>query len=141
MRLLALSATLLLMLGTSIGHARPHQYRIDIFSADSWARYYERIGLGTVLQGPIPRDDWQALAAHCEFLEDGTGHTWIPLGYSIERGYKLCFRTSPFSLQEAHVLCARLLMHVLANDGDQIVCGGRLAGRDYERLNPYLRHR
>jgi hypothetical protein len=115
------------------------QYRIDARSADSWAHYYQRIGLGTVHQGPLSAADWQALTAHCEGLEDITGHIWIPLGYSIQRGYKLCFRPGPFLRAEAKVFCARLLMEVREQTDHLIVCERVWDGIREEDVNPFLR--
>lgn len=113
------------------------QYVIETRSPDSWAHYYQRIGLGTVHRGPHSREDWTALTTHCDFLEDVTGHPWIPLGYSIEKGYKLCFRTGPFTAQEAKVFCARLVMEVRQNTAQAIVCEKEKDNLLSPRENPY----
>ena len=45
------------------------------------------------------------------------------LGYSYELGYKLCYRTGPFSASDALVLCQRLEMVVKENTPRLILCG------------------
>lgn len=97
-------------------------YRIDARSADSWAHYYTLIGLGNVDRGPHLEVDREALTAHCATLEDLTEHAWIPLGYSIQLGYKLCYRIGPFTWAEARVMCARLRMRVKELTDRAIVC-------------------
>jgi len=135
-RTVALPVLLLLAL-----HAAPltakEQYRIDTRSPDSWSRYYQLIGLGSVQQAPLSEDDRVALAAHCDFLDDVTGHDWIPLGYSLERGYMLCYRAGPFSAAEAKLFCDRLVMTVQENSEGAIVCETARDDHAYLRRNPY----
>lgn len=116
--------------GGAAGRAAPdgRRYRIDPFSADSWAHYYALIGLGDVDRGPLVEVDREALVTHCATLEDITDLTWIPLGYSIQHGYKLCYRTGPFTWAEARVMCARLKMRVQKLTDAVIVCTRRRAG-------------
>jgi len=113
------------------------QYRIETRSPDSWARYYQLIGLGTVRQEPLSDSDLSALAAHCDFLDQVTGHDWIPLGYSLERGYMLCYRSGPFSAAEATVFCDRLVMTVRENSSGTIVCETLRDDHAHLRRNPY----
>lgn len=112
------------------GRAAPGgtHYRIEAHSADSWAHYYRLIGLGDVDRGPLMDVDREALVTHCAALEDITHHSWIPLGYSIQLGYKLCYRTGPFTWAEARVMCARLEMRVRKLTDAAIVCTRRRAG-------------
>jgi hypothetical protein len=136
MRSLALAAALLLLAAPLAARER---YRIETHSPQSWARYYQRIGLGHVHLGPFPEDATRALHAHCDFLDEATGHDWIPLGYSLDKGYMLCYRSGPFSAAEAGVFCARLIMAVLQNAPELIECGREQDGLDDRALNPYLR--
>jgi hypothetical protein len=122
----------------------PPRYEIQLHSAESWARYYTRIGLGTVLplaQYPQYGED---VRDHCDFLTSVTKRSWIPLGMSKERGYRLCYETGPFTEREARVMCNRLVMRVQANGGDKVVCEADPANpppsqeqlnREYERLS------
>ena len=139
MRSLALCAAALLLLAGAPLQAK-EQYRIETRSPQSWAHYYQLIGLGTVHQEPLPEDARAALSAHCDFLDGATGHDWIPLGYSVEKGYMLCYRNGPFSAAEARVFCARLVMYVLSNSAEAIVCERQQDNLDYRSLNPYLRN-
>jgi len=113
------------------------RYRIETRSPNSWARYYQLIGLGRVRQAPLSAGDLQALAAHCDFLDAATGHDWIPLGYSLERGYKLCYRPGPFSAEEAKIFCDRLVMEVRENSSGAIVCETPRDDHPYLRRNPF----
>ena len=113
------------------------QYRIETRSPDSWAHYYQLIGLGTVHQRPLSEAEQAALAAHCDFLDQATGHDWIALGYSVERGYKLCYRSGPFSAAEATVFCDRLVMTVRENSSGTIVCETLRNDHAHLRRNPY----
>lgn len=117
-------------------HAAPEQYRIHVRSPDSWADYYELIGLGNVRRTRLDTTAWSELTEHCTLLLELTGHVWLPLGYSVQRGFKLCYRTGPFTAKEAAVFCARLVMDVARRVPDQIVCE-REHPLDYRQLNPY----
>ncbi len=98
-------------------------YRIEPHSTQSWARYYARIGLGNLDPDPMTEGEREMLVAHCRWLDGATGHGWFPLGYSLELGYKLCYRTGPFSASDALVLCQRLEMGVKENKARLILCG------------------
>ncbi len=87
-----------------------------------WTDYYRRIGLGTVQRGPFDAEQARVLGEHCAFLTRTTGLRWLPLGYSREKGYRLCSRTRPFSEHGARIICARLSMAVAQNSLTAIVC-------------------
>jgi hypothetical protein len=134
MKQLALAA---LLLAAALAPARADSYAIETHSPESWAHYYQLIGLGTVLRGPFNGAAHSELTLHCKFLEDLTEMEWIPLGYSLERGYKLCYRTGPFSPDEAEVFCARLVMEVKENLSRRIVCERTHHSLRYPWENPY----
>ena len=137
MRTPALLVCLCLLMLLAAPLSARERYRIDTHSPDSWARYYQLIGLGNVRQAPLSDDDLKDLSDHCDFLEAVTGHDWIPLGYSVERGYMLCYRRGPFSAAEAHVFCDRLMMDVLENSGRAVICETLRDDRAYLQRNPY----
>ncbi|HKI99055.1 MAG TPA: hypothetical protein VKB51_11320 [bacterium] len=93
---------------------------IELRDPRSWADYYAAIGHPLRAMVPIV-DDWAPLAAHCAWLTKVTGHTWLPLGYELT-GIRMCYRTSPHSLKEADVLCARLRLHAVVSNERRIVC-------------------
>jgi hypothetical protein len=99
-------------------------YEIEPFSPASWSRFYTLTGLGNVDPRPLSEEEQRRLEAHCRELTRLTDHAWHPLGYSMELGYKLCYRTEPFSQAEAEVFCQRLEMKVKRNSPRLIVCGG-----------------
>jgi len=124
------------------------RYEINLHSPESWALYYTRIGLGTVMhlaQYPQYAED---VREHCDFLTAVTQRVWIPLGMSKERGYRLCYETGPFTEKEARVMCNRLVMRVRTNAQDKVVCEADPANppppkeqldREYERLSRHHR--
>ena len=93
---------LLAILGIA-GHAwaQKAEYTIETNSPESWSDYYMRTGLGAVDAIPLPIELTSLLAGHCRWLTEHTDHDWFPLGYSVELGYKLCYRTGPFSAADA----------------------------------------
>jgi hypothetical protein len=120
------------------------QYEIRLDSPDSWARYYTRIGLGTVMRLTHYPQYGEELRDHCNFLTSVTKREWIPLGMSRERGYRLCYETGPFNERQARVMCNRLVMRVRVNDRERVVCEVDPANppppqeqldREYERLS------
>lgn len=108
--------------------AQEAKYTIETNSPESWSAYYMRTGLGPVYAIPRPIGLTSSLADHCRWLTENTDHDWIPLGYSVELGYKLCYRTGPFSTVEAETYCGRLDMGVIENSRLVIVCGGKWGG-------------
>lgn len=120
MRALLLGAVLLAVASAT---AAAESYTIRLQSPQSWSEYYRIIGLGHTVAPPSEAAA-MFLVLHCGWLEDITGHRWVALGYSAQRGLALCYRTSPYSRREAKVLCARLVMQV-AHTGEQaIICRG-----------------
>ena len=87
-------------------------------------------GLGTVDAIPLPIELTSLLAGHCRWLTEHTNHDWLPLGYSVEVGLKLCYRTGPFSTEDAETYCGRLDMGVMENNRRVIVGGGIWAGHE-----------
>ncbi|HEX7927561.1 MAG TPA: hypothetical protein VF678_08220, partial [bacterium] len=97
-------------------------YEIQLHSPDSWAQYYTRIGLGTVMRLTQYPQYEEEIQDHCDFLTSVTKRTWKPLGMSKERGYRLCYETGPFTEREAKVMCNRLVMRVAVNNRERVVC-------------------
>lgn len=87
-----------------------------------------RTGLGTVDAIPLPIELTSPLAGHCRWLTEHTNHDWFPLGYSVELGIKLCYRTGLFSIEEAETYCGRLDLGVMENNRRVIICGGEWGG-------------
>ena len=100
----------------------PPGYEIQLHSPDSWARYYTRIGLGTVLRLADYPQYGEEVEHHCQFLTSATHRAWFALGLSKERGYRLCYETGPFTDREARTMCERLVMRVKANTSDAVQC-------------------
>lgn len=121
---IALLAGLLLAQFATAGLAQ--QYEIQTHASWSWAHYYRLIGLGDVREKAHPSE--QAIVeAHCQFLNENTPGKWYPLGLS-QRGYRLCYRTGPFSPSQAAVMCNRLQMRVKENSENRILCSAGFLG-------------